>query len=121
MTRIATAYYRYKRPPGKRKPVAFEVPAVVVKAKRSRRPIGVKAAAEIPRHAPVFRRKGAAQPSTPRAAARVAPAAIVTIRRQAARIVPPDLLADTPEEHRRRADAADALFRDLVQRITEKP
>jgi len=54
MTRIATAYYRYKRPPGKRKPVAFEVPAVVVKAKRSRRPIGVKAAAEMKRHAPRY-------------------------------------------------------------------
>ena len=54
MTRIATTYYRYKRPPGKRKPVAFEVPAVVVKAKWSRRPIGVKAAAEMKRHAPRY-------------------------------------------------------------------
>ena len=72
--------------------MTLEVPAVVT-AKSSRRPIGVKAAAEIPRHAPVFRRKGAAQPSTPHDAARVAPqraakAAIVTIRRQAARIIP---------------------------------
>ena len=72
-------------------------------------------------HPGINEEPGAVQPSTPRAAARVAPAAIVTIRRQVARIVPPDLLADTPEEHRRRADAADALFRDLVQRITEKP
>jgi hypothetical protein len=121
MTRIATTYYRYKRTPGKRKPVAFEVPAVV-KAKRSRRPIGVKAAAEIPRHAPVFRRKGAAQPSTPHDAARVAPqraakAAILTIRRQGARIIPPGLLAETPEEHRRRGDAADAMWRELVRRV----
>ena len=51
--RIVTTHYRYKRPPGKRKPVALEVPAVV-KAKRSRRPIGVKAAAEMKRHAPRY-------------------------------------------------------------------
>jgi hypothetical protein len=29
MTRIVTTHYRYKRPPGKRKPVALEVPPVV--------------------------------------------------------------------------------------------
>jgi hypothetical protein len=29
----------------------------------------------------------------------------------------PDLLADTPEEHRRRGDAVDALWRDLVRRV----
>ena len=34
---------------------------------------------------------------------------IVTVRRKAARIVPAGLLADTPEELQRRADAADAL------------
>ena len=121
MTRVVTAHHRYKRPPWKRKPVALEVPAVIV-AKKSRRPIGEEAAAEIPRHAPVFRRKGAAQPSTPHDAARVAPqraakAAILTIRRQGARIIPPGLLAETPEEHRRRGDAADAMWRELVRRV----
>jgi hypothetical protein len=30
------------------------------------------------------------------------------------------LLADTPEEHRRRGDAADAIFRDIVRRIAKK-
>jgi hypothetical protein len=120
MTIVRTAY-RYKRPPRKRKPVGLEVPAVV-SAKSSRRPIGVKAAAEIPRHAPVFRRKGAAQPSTPHKSERVAAqqaakVAILTIRRQAARIIPPGLLPDTPEEHRRRGHAADALWRALVRRI----
>ena len=119
MNRIVRTPYRHKRPPGKRKPVAFEVPAVV-KAKRSRRPIGVKAAAEIPRHAPVFRRKGAVQPSTPREAERALPAAILTIRKQSARILPPGLLPETPEEHRQRGDAADALFREIQHRIYEE-
>jgi hypothetical protein len=103
----------------------LEVPAVV-SAKRSRRPIGVKAAAEIKRHAPrIGEEPGAVQPSTPHEAERGAPqraaeAAIVTIRWQGARIIPPDLLPDTPEEHRRRGDAADALWRELVQRAIGK-
>ena len=104
--------------------MALEVPAVVA-AKRSRRPIGVKAAAEMKRHTPASERSGAVQPSTPREAERGAPqraaeAAIVTIRWQGARIIPPDLLPDTPEEHRRRGDAADALWRELVQRAIGK-
>ena len=123
MTLVCTAY-RYKRPPKRKQPVALEVPAVVA-AKSSRHLTGEKAAAEIPRHAPVFRRKGAAQPSTPHKAERVAAqqaakAAILTIRRQAARIIPPGLLADTPEQHRRRGDAADALFREIQHRIYEE-
>jgi hypothetical protein len=52
---------------------------------------------------------------------RAAKAAIITIRRQAARIVPPGLLPETPEEHRQRGDAADALWRELVRRIAGKP
>ena len=119
MTRIVRTAYRYKRPHGKRKPVALEVPAVVA-AKRSRRPIGVKAAAEMKRHTPASERSGAVQPSTPREAERGAPAAIVTIRRQSARIIPPDLLPETPEEHRRRGDAADTLFREIQRRIGEQ-
>ena len=119
MTRIVTTSYRYKRPPRRKKPVTLEVPAVIT-AKSSRRPIRVKAAAEIPRHAPVFRRKGAVQPSTSLEAERAMPAAIVTIRRQSARILPPGLLPETPEEHRRRGDAADAIWRELVRRVTEK-
>ena len=70
MTRIVTTHYRYKRPPGRKKPVALAVPAVVT-AKSSRRPIEKKAAAGI-QFAPVSGRKGAVQPSTPCAAGRVA-------------------------------------------------
>ena len=46
--------------------------------------------------------------------------AIVTIRRKPERILPPGLLAETPEEHQRRAEAADALWRELVRRVAEK-
>ena len=76
---------------------------------------------------------GAAQPSTPRKAARVAPppanddradpatssqpntkSAIITIKRKSRFGDVPDM---TPEEHRRRGDAADALFREIVRRV----
>ena len=124
---IVRTVYRYKRPSGKRKPVALEVPAVIT-AKSSRRLLGKKAAAEL-QVAPVIREdEGAVQPSTPREAARVAhldntdrKPAIVTIRHKPAKLLPPGLLPDTPEEHHRRADAADALWRELVRRVAEKP
>jgi hypothetical protein len=45
--------------------------------------------------------------------------AIVTIRRKPERVLPPGLLPETPEEHKRRGDGADALFRDIVQRIAQ--
>jgi hypothetical protein len=119
MTRIVRTAYRYKRPPRRKKPVVLEVPAVIT-TKSSRRPIRVKAAAEM-QLAPVSKEKqGAVQPSTPREAARVAQSAILTIRRQTARIIPPGLLAETPEEHRRRGDAADAIWRALVRRVAGK-
>jgi hypothetical protein len=89
MTRIATYAYRYKRPPRERKAVPLEVPAVVKAGKRSK-------AAPKP-----------AQPASP---------AIVTARKP--RTAPsfgeaPDL---STEEHQRRGDAADALFREVVRR-----
>ena len=119
MTVVRTSY-RYKRPPRRKKPVTLEVPAVVT-AKKQPPPDWGKAAAEIKGHAPASGRSGAVQPSTPRGAQRVAPAAVLTIRRQSARIIPPDLLAETPEEHRRRGDAADATWRELVRRVAAKP
>jgi hypothetical protein len=36
-SRIITTHYRYKRPPGKRKAVAIEVPAIVTAAGKARR------------------------------------------------------------------------------------
>jgi hypothetical protein len=58
------------------------------------------------------RNRGSAVPSGDRVAP---PSAIVTIRRRKHAMLE-DL---TPEEHQRRGDAADALFRELVRRITE--
>jgi hypothetical protein len=74
--------------------------------------------------------KGAVQPSTPREAARVEPpanddappepaprpaprSAIVTIKRKSRFGDAPEM---TPEEHQRRGEAADALWRELVRR-----
>ena len=43
--------------------------------------------------------------------------AIVTVKRRSSRFGDvPDM---TPEEHRRRGDAAEALFREMVRRATE--
>ena len=65
MTRIVTTTYRYKRPPRKRKAVALDVPAVVT-TKRSRRPTGGKAAAQViprsPRRTTTGQRNPAHQP-----------------------------------------------------------
>ena len=117
MTRIVRTAYRYKRPPRRKKPVVLESPAVITTAsKRRRASAEAKAAlAASLKLAPVEpERKPVGTPE------RAAKAAIVTIRRQAARIFPPGLLPETPEEHRRRGDAADAIWRELVRRVTEK-
>jgi hypothetical protein len=45
------------------------------------------------------------------------PTPVCTIRRSPAKII---LLPDTPEEHQRRGDAADALWLELVRRVAEK-
>jgi hypothetical protein len=99
--RIVTATYRYKRPPRKRKAVPLEWPAIV----RARR-VG-----------PLERDEGSNVQSQP-ATAQIAPAdaaprsAIVTAKRRPGRFGDvPDM---TPEEHRRRGDAADALFREMM-------
>jgi hypothetical protein len=60
-------------------------------------------------------------PTTSRpVSATAAKSAIVTVRRKAARILPLGLLPETPEEHRQRGDAADAMWRELVRRVAEK-
>ena len=92
MVRIVTSTYRYKRPPRKRKAVALDVPAIVVKDKP-------RPAAE------------PAQPTSP---------AIVTAKRphrQSSYGVAENM---TPEEHKRRGDAADELFRRMKREIAEK-
>jgi hypothetical protein len=89
--------YRYKRPPRKKKPVAIEGPAVV-RAKPTRRPGNTRPADVDDDRKPV--------PTS----------AIVTIRKRGRADVP-DM---TPEEHQRRGDAAEALFREMKRRIAEK-
>jgi hypothetical protein len=100
---IVRSTYRYKRPPRRKKPVAPEVPAVVKAAKPRQRLVAAPERPDEPVPAPVERKP-----------------AIVTIQNRKHVAIPAGLLADTPEEHRRRGDAADALWRELVHRIGEK-
>jgi hypothetical protein len=107
VTRIVGTAYRYKRPLKRKKPVALEVPAIATIRAHRRTKATETAPAE----------STAAELSTGNERAGASAAAIVTIRRQGARIIPPGLLADTPEEHQQRGDGADAMWRELVRRI----
>jgi hypothetical protein len=105
MARIVRTAYRYKRPARRKKPVALEVPVVVKAtdpAKPRHRLVAAPERPEEPAPAPVERKP-----------------AIVTIRGRKHAAIPAGLLADTPEQHRRRGDAADALWRELVRRVRE--
>jgi hypothetical protein len=125
MTRIVRTSYRYKRPPKRKKPVTIEVPAVITTAiKRRRTSDEAKAAlaASVTLAPGELERQptpAATEPGepAPRAAQQARPSAIVTVRRKAARIIPPDLRPETPEEHQRRGEAADTLWRELVRRV----
>ena len=68
---------------------------------------------------PAIVRKGAAKPeTTPAPANDDRKPAIVTVKRRRGRFGDaPDL---TPEEHRRRGDAADTLFREVVRHAARK-
>lgn len=115
---IVTTHYRYKRPPRKRaKAAAIEASAIVTARKPGKLQTRVDAsdqgkAAAAPTNDD---RKSAAGSSA------VTQSAIVTARRpRAASSVPVGLLADTPEEHKRRGEAADALWREMVRRVHEE-
>ena len=125
MTRIITTTYRYKPPPKRkgRKLAEITGPAVIT-AKGSRRPGplrgGGQAAAEVNTHTARVGKAGGIQPSTPLGKAST-PAnddrksAIVTARKPRSwRSDVPDM---TPGEHKRRGDAADALFQEMKRRI----
>ena len=105
MARIVTSTYRYKRPPRRRKAAALAVPEIV----RIARKTGRKVTAPPAEADPVPPELGTS-PS--------AKSAIVTVRRRGRRF--PDVPDMTPEEHRRVGDLADALWRDMVRRITGK-
>ena len=93
---IVTTRYRYRRPPRKKKAVALEVPAIVTK--RAAEP---------------------ARQVAPLPADEDRKSASVTARKPGRRAVAdvPDM---TPEEHKRRGDAADALFREIKRQIATK-
>ena len=102
MARIVTTQ-THKRPPRRQPSAAALVPAIVTI--RSKRRVTKEEAPE------ATAAKAAAPPSDDRESA------IVTARRPGARLRNvPDL---SPEEHQRRGDAADALFREIVRRATE--
>jgi hypothetical protein len=98
VARIVNTHYHYKRPPRKRKAVALDVP-VVAKAGKPK-PRKASAASQGP--AIVTSRLPADQKT------------IVTPRKPSGRSGNSTHL--TPEEHQRRGNAADALFRELVRR-----
>jgi hypothetical protein len=100
MARIVTTQYRYKRPPKKRKPVPLASPAITT-VKRTH--VGRNK----PNPPPPANDDEKPSPKQP---------AIVTTRSKRGRFgEAPDL---APEEHQRRTDAADQLFRELVRRAT---
>ena len=113
---IVTSTYRYKRPPKKRKPnpAVLAMPAIVTarKPKPGKMPPRVEATDQA-KPAPVAPANDELRPTMGRGSA------IVTIRRRKR-----PALADVPdmteEEHKRRGDAADAMFRDMKRAIAEK-
>ena len=100
---IVTTHYRPKRP-RKRKAVALEVPAITPGKGRA----GNDNRAEAP----------AVNSADP--AGIIRSATIVRTRSRRASVFgdAPDM---TPEEHRRRGDAADAIFREMKRKIAERP
>jgi hypothetical protein len=136
MTRIVTYAHRYKRPPKKLKAVALEVPAVVRvstggqpgkgragNASGGHRKLPPQDRNDLPAIAPgKGRGVGPVVPvdgSDVRSdGATTQPARIVRTRSRRASVFgdAPDM---TPEEHKRRGEAADTLWRELVRRATE--
>jgi hypothetical protein len=105
---IVTTTYRYKRPPRKRKAMPLRGPAIV--RKRG------KVDAVVPPDR--VEEPAPANDNRPETSTSMDPpkSAIVTVKRPGRFGDVPDM---TPEEHRQRGDAADALFRKIVRLATE--
>jgi hypothetical protein len=117
--RIVTTHYRYKPPPRKRKAAPLAGPAVVTPITRPTgrvaRPIEPKQANDD--HQSDDTTSDLRTPSDDTALPQRRPT-IVTAHRPGKRYADvPDL---PPEEHQRRGDAADAVWRELVRRATGK-
>ena len=108
--RIVTSTYRYKRPKRTKPQAITGGPAVVTPRKRALLPTdGTKL-----QPPPPANDDGPEPDTSPRGKK----SAIVTVKRRRNRFGDaPDL---TPEEHRQRGDAADALFREIVRRATDR-
>jgi hypothetical protein len=104
---IVTTHYSYKRPPRKRKAVALDVPAIVKPTPMKKKPQQGPVIRLGTKEAEAVNDNGDRKP------------AIVTAKnpRRSGFGDVPDV---TPEEHRRRGDAADALFREMKRQIAEK-
>ena len=115
---VVRSTYRYKRPSRKWTAAALEVPAVVKAADPAKaRRRGVNPS-DRPTGFPVTRSDEASASAPPANDDRKP--AIVTIRSRK-HVQHAHLLDDlTPEEHQRRGDAADALFREIQHRIGGK-
>jgi len=111
---IVTTQYRYKRPAKKRKPVAeLEIPAIV----RAADPAKIRRRAVPPQSEAVASDVPAGDQRSATPADEERKSAIVTARRPGAVAIRPGLLPDTPEEHKRRGDAAVALFHEIERKI----
>jgi hypothetical protein len=114
VTRIVTTNYRYKRPTRRKKALALAVPEIVaIPRKRGRKVVAPEAdtdAATSERDAQRLRAEPPANDDRK--------SSIVTARRRGRRFA--DVPDVTPEEHRRVGDLADALWRDMVRRISDK-
>ena len=96
---IVTTHYRYKRPPRKRKAAALDV-------RRSWRGRGTAAGDGLP-----HLREAAASQRDRHSQRRSSPRRTRIVGRFG------DVPDMTPEEHKRRGDAADALFREMKRQI----
>ena len=113
MARIVRTAHRYKRPPRRKKPVALGVSAVVRAA--SKPGPGPTPAPGKPEPALTEPANDDGKPAPPPAAVRKS--AIVAIRRRSRFSPVADL---TPDEVRRRADAADTMMQDFKRQIVAK-
>jgi hypothetical protein len=100
--------------------VVLEGPAVITAARRKAAAEAKAALAASIKVAPGDLEREPESATGRPASAAVAKSAIVTVRRKAARILPLGLLPETPEEHRRRGDAADDMFQEMKRWIAEK-
>jgi hypothetical protein len=120
MTRNVTTTYRYQRPPRRKQAVALEVPAVVtVSGKPRSRPEKVSVAAIFNPQRSLTDPPVANDERVPATSSHDdTRSAVVTIGKPGKRFA--DVPDSTPEEQQRRADAADALWREPVRWVAGK-